>query len=159
MSLCTLVRAVPWLAVVLAVTFTTGLARAEGGLAPVPVLTIYPGEVIKSEWLKDRPVPADKGGLGAAFIESRRALVGKVARFTLLPGRLVPVNAVGERNIVTSGATVKVVFQEGGLTIVTYATALRAGTVGAVVPVRNRESGRIISGVVQPDGSVRVSDG
>ena len=125
----------------------------------MPTLTIYPGDVIKDEWLEDRPFPADTTGMGTgAVIDLRRALVGKVARRTLLPGKPIPANAVGERKIITNGAMVKVVFQEGGLTIVTYAAALQAGTVGDVIPVRNLDSGLIVSGVVQPDGSVRVSD-
>jgi flagella basal body P-ring formation protein FlgA len=159
MLLRTLATAIRSIAVVLAVMSDTGFAHAEGGIVPVPTLTIYPGDVIKDEWLEDRPFPADTMGMGTgAVIDSRRALVGKVARRTLLPGKPIPANAVGERKIVTNGAMVKVVFQEGGLTIVTYAAALQAGTVGDVIPVRNIDSGLIVSGVVQPDGSVRVSD-
>ena len=47
---------------------------------------------------------------------------------------------------------------EGGLTITTYAAALQAGGVGDLIKVRNPESGIVVTGTVQPDGSVRVSD-
>ena len=145
--------------ILLALLFLPQLARADANVVPVPVLTIYPGDVIKDEWLEDRSLPPSTMGLGTgAFIQSRHVLVGKVARQTLLPGRPVPANGVGERKIVTNGAMVKVVFQEGGLTIVTYAAAMQPGTIGDVVSVRNVESGLIISGVVQSDGSVLVSD-
>jgi flagella basal body P-ring formation protein FlgA len=135
------------------------IAHADSGVFPVPVLTIYPGDVIKDEWLENHAPPAGTTGLQTgAFIDSRQAIVGKIARQTLLPGRPIPVNAVGERKLVTNGAMVKVVFQEGGLTITTYGAAMRAGTAGDIVTVRNLDSGLIISGIVQSDGSVFVGD-
>ena len=135
------------------------IARADSDVFPVPVLTIYPGDVIKDEWLENHSMPAGTMGLqSGAFIDSRRAIIGKVARQTLLPGRPIPVNAVGERKLVTNGAMVKVVFKDRGLTITTYGAAMQAGATGDVVTVRNLDSGLIISGVVQPDGSVRVGD-
>jgi flagella basal body P-ring formation protein FlgA len=147
------------IAVVLVAAFDFNIAHSQEGIVPVPILTIYPGDVIKDDWLEDRLFPANTAGIETgAVIDSRRALVGKVARRTLLPGRPIPANSVGERKIITIGAMVKVVFQEGGLTIVTYAAALQAGIVGDVIPVRNISSGLIVSGVVQPDGSVCVSD-
>jgi flagella basal body P-ring formation protein FlgA len=146
-------------AILLVVGSRFEVAFSEDGFVPVPTLTIYPGDVIKDDWLEDRSFPpATAGGDASGIIDSRRALVGKVARRTLLPGRPILANSVGERKIVTIGAMVKVVFQEGGLTITTYASALQAGTVGDVIPVRNISSGLVVSGVVQPDGSVCVSD-
>jgi flagella basal body P-ring formation protein FlgA len=64
-----------------------------------------------------------------------------------------------EPRLVTNGARVKVVFSEGDLEITTYGAALQAGAAGDLVAVRNLESGLTISGVVQPDGSVRVDGG
>ena len=43
--------------------------------------------------------------------------------------------------------------------ISTYASALQAGGVGDVIPVRNTESGITVSGTVQIDGTVRVGNG
>jgi flagella basal body P-ring formation protein FlgA len=54
---------------------------------------------------------------------------------------------------------VRIVFQEGGLVITTYAAALQNGRVGDLVRVRNLDSGVTVSGTVLPDGSVRVSGG
>ena len=48
---------------------------------------------------------------------------------------------------------------EGGLTISTYASALQGGAVGDTIPLRNKESGLVVSGTIQADGSVRVSNG
>jgi flagella basal body P-ring formation protein FlgA len=124
---------------------------------PVPTIVIYPGDVIRDTILVDRQFslePLASGGV----IEDRSVLIGKVARRTLLPGKPIAANAVTEPKVVTNGAQVKVVFQEGGLTITTYASALQAGGVGDIIRVRNPESGLVVSGTVQPDGSVRISD-
>jgi flagella basal body P-ring formation protein FlgA len=61
--------------------------------------------------------------------------------------------------LVTIGAMVKLVFEEGGLTISTYASALQAGAAGDLISVRNVESGLILTGVIAPDGSIHVSNG
>jgi flagella basal body P-ring formation protein FlgA len=139
------------------------LAPVEGAAAPdntypVPLVTIYPGDTIKDGMLAERERPANFVPR-FAVVEDRAALVGKMARRTLLPGQPIPVNAVGEPRIIANGAMVTMVFKEGALTITTYGTALQAGGIGDVIPVRNMESGVTVSGVVQPDGTVRVSNG
>ncbi|MFI5013175.1 MAG: flagellar basal body P-ring formation chaperone FlgA [Hyphomicrobiales bacterium] len=124
---------------------------------PVPTIVIYPGDVIRDSLLVDREFSLDPLVSGGV-IDNRAALIGKLARRTLLPGKPIPTIGVTEPRVVANGAQVKVVFEEGGLTITTYATALQAGSVGDIVKVRNPESGLIVSGTVQGDGSVRVSD-
>ena len=137
---------------------------AGGGTAfadqtvPVPVVTIYPGDVIRDTMLTERDLPPDFAGRAVTILD-RLSLVGKTARRTLLPGLPVSTNAVGEPKAVTTGAMVRVVFIEGGLTISTYASALQSGAVGDVIPVRNLESGLTVSGTIESDGSVRVSNG
>lgn len=131
-------------------------ARARAEMLPLPTVTIYPGDTIKAEILTDRETFTTLGTNGAVFA-TRERLVGKVARRTLLPGRPIALNAVGEPKAVTAGAMAKVVYQDGMLTIATYATVLQAGAPGDLVSVRNLESGRIIAGIVQADGSIRVS--
>ena len=61
--------------------------------------------------------------------EARTMLVGKVARRTLLPGRAIPANAIGEPRLITVGARVRVVYEEGGLNITAYGSALQPGIV------------------------------
>ncbi len=133
-------------------------AAFAGDLLPVPAVVIYPGDVIRDSMLTEREIPSDFPGAASA-IHDAGALVGKTARHTLLPGLPVATNAVGEPKIVTVGSMVRVVFAEGGLTITTYASALQAGSVGDVIPVRNMESGLTISGTIDKDGSIRVSSG
>ena len=128
------------------------LAAAER--RPVAAATIYPGEIIREPMIADADFPDALAS--AAYVTSHAQLIGKVARRTLLPGQAIPTNAVGEPKLVTIGAMVRVVYQEDGLTISTYASALQAGAAGDLVSLRNIESGLVVSGTVQPDGSVHV---
>jgi|SRR5579863_1935668 len=133
-------------------------ARADDAMAPVPRVVIYPGDIIRDDMLMDVPA-AEARGQGGATIETRSALVGKMARRTLLPGYAIPALAVNNPRAVANGAEVKIIYSDGGLTIVGSASALQDGAVGDVIKVRNADSGLTVSGTIQPDGSVRVSGG
>jgi flagellar basal body P-ring formation protein FlgA len=153
------VRSAARLALALAALLGCGPGLASAGeTIPVPTITIYPGDVIRDAMLTERDLPSDFAGRGATIL-SRDSLVGKAARRTLLPGLPIPSNAVGEPKVVALGAMVRIVYQEGGLTISTYGSALRAGAVGDVIPVRNNETGLTVSGTIEQDGSIRVSEG
>ena len=128
---------------------------AANNILPVPSVIIYPGDTIKEAFLVDHDFTSDPPVQGS-MIDSHAALVGKLARRTLLPGMPIPLNAVGDPNAVTNGAKVRVVFEQDGLIIETYAAALQSGSVGQVISVRNLDSGLTIAGTIQPDGSVRV---
>lgn len=130
-------------------------AAYAGNVLPVPAVTIYPGDIIKENAIVDRDF-GDGGPMRGAAINSRAALIGKIARHTLLPGLPISLNAVGEPRLVVDGQKVRVVFEQDGLVIETYAAALQAGGDGDVISVRNLDSGLTISGIVQADGSVRV---
>ena len=144
--------------VVAAVLLLAGAGRLAAQTLPVPVVVVYPGDIIRDGMLADREMPADYAG-GAFAVMDRSSLVGKTARRTLLPGQPISSNAVAEPKVVSLGAMVRVVYKEGGLSIMTYALALQAGGVGDVIPVRNTESGITVSGTVQIDGTVRVGNG
>lgn len=131
-------------------------SQAQERLLPVPLATIYPGDLIRESMLGERTFV---GGADGAAIDSKNALVGKVARRTLLPDRPIPPYAVDAPKVVAVNAPVKIVFDEGGMVIIAYGSALQAGAVGDLIRVRNQDSGLTVSGRVQPDGSVRVSEG
>ncbi len=137
----------------------TAAVAADTAILPTPTITIYPGDAIRETWLSDHEFPKDVLAQRGAMIESRAMLVGKVARRTLLAGAPIPINAVAEPKIIVNGAKVPLVFEDGGLSILTYGSALQAGAVGDVISVRNLDSGYTVSGTVQSDGSVRVSGG
>ena len=143
----------------IALSCLTATAHAAPGQVqlPVPRVTIYPGQAIDRAMLVQRAF-RDNGSDLAASVPSSEALVGKVARQTLLPGRPIGFNAIREPHAVTQGQATVIVFQSGALTITGSAIALQSGAAGDVVSVRNADSGRIIKGTIGPDGSVHVGD-
>ena len=82
---------------------------------------------------------------------------GKVAKNTLLPGRMVAVAALREAYVVEAGQPVEMQFVQGPLVISVTGVPLQPGSAGDVVRIRNLDSGAVVSGVVMADGTVRVS--
>ena len=133
----------------------TGTAAAQNQQLPVPKITIYPGDPIGADLLtlKTFPIHADQGPVTL----DPGALIGKVARRTLIAGRPVPPSYVHDREVIQKGKPVRVVFSEGGLTISSVAVPLQAGGVGDLLSLRNVDSGTVIRGIVEADGTIRVA--
>lgn len=127
---------------------------AAGEQAVVPVHVIYPGQTITPDALKE--VSLHRPPRNAAIARTIEELDGKVARRTLLPGRLVPTGYARAPHLVETGAPVTVVFTDGGLTISIQAVPLQSGGVGDRVKLRNLDSGQTFMGTVLADGTVRV---
>ena len=72
---------------------------------------------------------------------------------------MIPINALEEQKIVTRGNVVKVIIEDEALSIVTYGTSLQSGSPGALIQLRNLDTGVTIRGIIQPDGSVRIQNG
>nr|WP_292770983.1 flagellar basal body P-ring formation chaperone FlgA [Mesorhizobium sp.] len=121
----------------------------------IPNRVIYPGEAIDMASLKEVTLKPDRV-IPPGVVVSPAQLDGKVAKRTLLPGRYVPAAALREAWIVEQGAAVQMVFIAGGLTISATGVTLQPGAAGDLVRVRNIDSGKILSGVVMADGSIRV---
>ena len=141
---------------------SAGLAAAQDlGTAdlapPTPRVVIYPGDVIHNDMLSD--LPADNARGVGPFAETRSAVLGKMARRTLLPGAAIPLAAIDVPRLIVNGATVNLVYIDGDLSISAVGMALQDGAAGDFVRVRNDDSGVTVTGVVQPDGAVRVSGG
>jgi flagella basal body P-ring formation protein FlgA len=134
------------------------ISCADERVLPIPLVTIYPGDIIRDTMLGERSFTGRTASDGS-LIDSKSALLGKVARRTLLPEKPIPVIAVDAPKVVLINAQVKIIFDEGGLIITAYGSALQAGAVGDLIRVRNQDSGIVISGKVQPDGSILVGDG
>jgi flagella basal body P-ring formation protein FlgA len=130
-------------------------ARAAELELPVPRVTIYPGDVIGDEHLAERAFIAHTVARSTVY-EARQAVLGKVARRTLLPGQPIPINGTRDAYVVAQGTMALVVFETAGLTITTNAMALQNGGIGDVVTLRNVDSGTIIKGTVASDGTVRL---
>ena len=127
----------------------------QGGAVLVPTRVIYPGETIDMDGLKEVVLKAGKEA-PADMAVTPEQLDGKVARRTLLPGRYVPVASLREVWLVEQGAAVQAVYAAGGLTISAAAVTLQPGSAGDQVRVRNIDSGKVFSGTVMADGTIRV---
>ncbi len=140
------------------------LALAAGATLPahaqetvlIPTRVIYPGETVTADLLQEVPLRRQLRN-PAAVERDWRALDGKVARRTLLPGRMIPTGSVRETWIVEPGKPVQALFVHGGLEIAVSAVALQAGAAGDMVRLRNTDSGTVFSGIVRADGTVRVT--
>lgn len=146
------------LAAVLLMLVSARFAAAEERRLPVPAVSIRAGELIRDDMITERAFAPNVLGV-AMFVEARQVLVGRMARRALLPGQPIPTNSVEDPWTIARGAMVKVVVEDNGLSIVTYGAAMQSGSPGALIPVRNTDTGVIIKAVVQPDGSVKVVDG
>lgn len=124
-------------------------------LVTVPAVTIYPNQVITDAMLTERDFAAERIAPPKTYLD-RAALVGKVAKQTLLPKSAIAPGAVREPFAVKQGQPAAVIFQSGGLTIAGSAVPLEAGSIGDVISLRNVDSGTTIRGVVMADGTVRV---
>lgn len=150
----------------LAVLVLAGAALAVAGaavraaaeeFATVTTRVVYPGETVTGETLQD--VVLNRAGRNlSAFVLARAQIAGKVARHTLLPGRLIPAGALRDAYLVETGQPVRVRYVAGSLEISVMAVPLQSGSAGDLVQLRNADSGRVIRGIVLADGTIMVSD-
>lgn len=138
---------------------SAALSAAKAGNIdlPVPRATVQPGDVISEDMIIIRRFP-EQTTRRFQVVTSRQEMVGKVARRTLQPGHPVPATAIAPDVVIKRGEPARLVFQEGGLFIIAQAEALQNGTVGAFVRVRNIDSGLIVTGKVQTDGSILIGN-
>jgi flagellar basal body P-ring formation protein FlgA len=132
-------------------------AQADERVLPAPRVTIYPGDQIVESMLEDRTFLTSPTDL--TLVGARSDLIGKVARRTLLPGKAITYASIDAPRVVSVGAQVKIIFNESGMVITAYGTAMQPGSVGDFIRVRNLDSGLSVSGRVLADGSIRVSEG
>lgn len=146
--------------IVVALAFVAGGAAAEELATkemPVPKITLYPGDVIRADTIFERLFVA-RTVAQAVYHEKRDSLIGKVARKTLLKGQPIALSAVRDPDLVTQGQPAPVIFKSGGLVITASAVALQSGGAGDIIALRNPDSGNVIKGTVQTDGTVSVSE-
>lgn len=121
----------------------------------VSTRVIYPGENVTADLLEDVPLRRQlRNPDSIAFVADQ--LAGKVARRTILPGRLIPVNSVRAAYLVESGQAVKASLTHGPLEISVTAVPLQHGAAGDMIRLRNADNGATFNGIVLEDGTVRV---
>jgi flagella basal body P-ring formation protein FlgA len=130
--------------------------QAANEVVLIPNRVIYPGETIELTALKQVTLIPGKHKPEAVATLAEE-LQGKVAKRTLLPGRYIPTAAIRDAWLIEQGAAVQVLFIAGGLTISATAVTLQPGAAGDLIKVRNTDSGKILSGTVMADGTIRVS--
>ena len=147
------------LAVVSAFAAASVAASAFAALAQetvvVPTRVIYPGETVTTADVQSVALRRSKAGLPPIAFD-RDEVEGRVARRTLLPGRLIALSSLRDAYAVEPGKPVQVQFIQGTLTISAVGVPLQAGSAGDLIRVRNIDSGVVFSGTVMADGTVRV---
>jgi flagella basal body P-ring formation protein FlgA len=121
----------------------------------VPSRVIYPGETVTLAALREVVLKPGKV-VPDAVATTPGALDGKVAKRTLLPGHYIPEASLRQAWLVEQGAPVQAILVAGGLTITAAAVTLQPGAAGDLVQIRNIDSGKIVTGTVMADGSIRI---
>lgn len=134
---------------------SAGFAAETNANVAVPAFTIYPGDAITEGSLVERP--AGRGVDPETFATNRSALVGMIARRTLIAGKPVPADAVRRPEALRQGQTVTLVFTSGNLTIRGSGLALQSGGLGEIVRVRNADSGLVVRGRILDARTVEIS--
>lgn len=128
-------------------------------LTPSPVLaemlealvaarTVHRGQVIEREALMLVPV---RSLPGPAYATSFEEAAGRLARRTILGGRLVPRAALAVPDDVATGDRVSVIHRSGALTIRVGAEALGSARIGETILVRILDTGaRVHARIVAP---------
>ena len=144
-----------WLAV-----FAASIALTEPAIAgivrlPVPNTTLYPGDLLSENVLSSRRFKSSATSRAPVALNPEQ-VIGKVATRTLLRGKPIALHALREPYLVKKGSQIRVIYAVGGLIITTYAMSLKSGELGAVIQARNLDSGKIITGTIDADGSMIV---
>ncbi|MBO6718572.1 MAG: flagellar basal body P-ring formation protein FlgA [Rhizobiaceae bacterium] len=142
-------------AAVLAAQALAAMPAAAQEMVVVATRVVYPGETVTSDALQSVALRRSKAGLPPIAYD-RTEVEGRVARRTLLPGRLIALSSLRDAYAVEAGKPVQVLYVQGGLTISAIGVALQPGSTGDLIRVRNSDSGVVFSGTVMGDGTVRV---
>jgi flagella basal body P-ring formation protein FlgA len=128
---------------------------AAGEVAVVVNRIVYPGEMIGADTLEEVALRNTRR-TSAPIVQALEQAEGKVAKRTLLPGKLIPLTSLREAYVIEAGEPVTVNLMHGGLTISATAIPLQPGALGDMVRLRNADSGKVFTGIVMADGTVRV---
>ena len=131
--------------------------RAQEQVVPTTKVVVYPGQIVTDAALAD--LALDHAEADERIARSRIDVVGKMARFTLLPGRAILLDAIGNPRLVRNGAQVMMIYVDGALTITSSGVAMQDGVLGDYIKVRNADSGVVIRGRVRADGAIFMGNG
>ncbi|MEO1016166.1 MAG: flagellar basal body P-ring formation chaperone FlgA [Pseudomonadota bacterium] len=123
---------------------------------PVPVVSIDPGQVIEPHHLRFAHVREQS--IRESRITDPTTLIGKEARRKLTAGRLIAARDIRHPEQVEEGDAVTIIYERDGLSLQISGRALSDGSAGDPVRARNGESDRIIHGIVDGPGVVRIDN-
>lgn len=124
-------------------------------MAVVATRIVYPGETVSADALNQVALRPNTR-VTSPFVQEIGEADGKVAKRTILPGKLIPLSSLREPYLVEAGQAVTVIFQQDGLTIQATAVPLQPGSLGDVLRLRNADSGKVFTGIVMANGTIRV---
>ncbi len=112
--------------------------------------TVQPSDILT--------LTGDLGSLPMGVLTDPDQAVGKTARFSLAPGQPLRQDQLTAPLVIQQGQAVKLIYQGNGFVATNDGKALNNATEGQLVRVRTA-SGTVVSGLAQPNGSVRVDYG
>ena len=127
--------------------------ESETSHIPVPKNIIYAGQLISSNLLRDRKVPNNY--LNRVNVISQYSeVIGKIAKVTLVPSKPIPTNYLSEPDVVKVNNRTIIRFISGTLLITAEVLPLNAAKVGDTVRARNLQTGVVVYGMAQADGTI-----
>lgn len=131
------------------IVMLAGPALAESVVA---TRTIRPQEVIAPADVKlsDAQVPGAHQRL--------EGVIGLEAKYALYPGRAVMRGALTRPALIERNQYVAIIYEMGGLRIVTDGRALDRGAAGERIRVMNMSSRATLFGTITPKGTINVSN-
>ena len=133
---------------IVAVIFCAQIAAAD---VVTPTRTLRAGSLITADALTIRD------GIHPGAFDRITDVAGQEARVALYAGRPIPFDAVGPPAIVNRNQIVPLRFRSAGLTITTEGRAMERGGAGDRIRIMNLQSRATLFGLVQEDGSIKVT--
>ena len=122
---------------------------------PVPRVTLEAGDIINLSALEERRFLTYKINR-FSVVPRINDLIGQKAVARLPAGQPIPYSAISSEKIVKRGEAAQLIFSQEGLNIIAYVEPLEDGMVGETIRVRNVDSGLVVRGRVQQDGTISI---
>ena len=113
------------------------------------------GEVVSAADVEIRQIPLNQ--LAANSLSDVDALGDLETIRPLRAGSPLTLNALRTRQMIEQGQQVVILGGGGGLQVKMEGTAMKSGSYGELIPVKNTRSGRIVEAAIQDEGTVVVN--
>ncbi|MDX1785636.1 MAG: flagellar basal body P-ring formation chaperone FlgA [Roseovarius sp.] len=125
--------------------------------APACADTIVAARTIRAQTLITAQDIAVKDIEVVGAISDANAVIGQEARVALYPGRPIRPGDVGPPALVERNQIITLIYDESGISIATEGRSLSRAGPGETVRAMNLASRITVSGLVLPDGRIRVT--